>query len=74
MHLDLNGFGRFFNHIVQLRYSQRAHTHTPMNTRTQIYPYEHLLRLSRQIFEITKSSQAPRCRRERRLPLNAQHR
>jgi len=32
----------FFDYTVQLRHSQRMHTHTPMNTRVQILLYEHL--------------------------------
>ena len=28
----------FWDYTVQLRHSQRTHTHTPMNTRTQILP------------------------------------
>ena len=28
----------FLDHTVQLRHSQRTHTHTPMNTRTQTLP------------------------------------
>ena len=44
----------FFDYTVQLRHSQRMHTHTLMNTRVQILPYEHLRRPSRQILKIDK--------------------
>jgi hypothetical protein len=66
-------FSFFFpNYTVHRRHSQRTHTHP--------YEYKHANPTLRSIFEdcagkssrLTKSPQAPRCRRERRLPLKAQ--
>jgi hypothetical protein len=65
---------RFFfsNYTIHRRHSQRTHTHP--------YEYTHANPTPRSIFEdyagkssrLTKSPQAPRCRRKRRLPLKAQ--
>jgi hypothetical protein len=60
------------NYTIRRRYSQCTHTHP--------YEYTHANPTPRSIFEdcagkssrLTKSPQAPRCRRERRLPLKAQ--
>jgi hypothetical protein len=62
----------FANYTIHRRHSQRTHTHP--------YEYTHINPTPRSIFEdcagkssrLTKSPQAPRCRRERRLPLKAQ--
>jgi hypothetical protein len=62
----------FANYIIHRRHSQRTHTHP--------YEYTHANPTPRSIFEdcagkssrLTKSPQAPRCRRERRLLLKAQ--
>jgi hypothetical protein len=62
----------FSNYTVHLRHSQRTHTHP--------YEYMHANPTPRSIFEdcvgkssrLTKSTQAPRCRRECSLPLKAQ--
>jgi hypothetical protein len=62
----------FANYTIHRRHSQRTHTHP--------YEYTHANPTPRSIFEdcagkssrLTKSPQAPRCRRERRLPLKAQ--
>jgi hypothetical protein len=62
----------FANYTIHRRHPQRTHTHP--------YEYTHANPTPRSIFEdcagkssrLTKSPQAPRCRRERRLPLNAQ--
>jgi hypothetical protein len=62
----------FSNYTIHQRHSQRMHTHP--------YEYTHANPTPRSIFEycagkssrLTKSPQAPRCRRERRLPLKAQ--
>jgi hypothetical protein len=66
-------FGRFFsNYTIHRRHSQRTHTHP--------YEYTHANHTPRSIFDdcagkssrLTKLPQAPRCRRERRLPLKVQ--
>jgi hypothetical protein len=66
-------FSSFFsNYTIHRRHSQRTQTHP--------YEYTHANPTPRSIFEdcadkssrLTKSPQAPRCRRERRLPLKAQ--
>jgi hypothetical protein len=65
-------FFLFANYTIHRRHSQRRHTHP--------YEYTHANPTPRSIFEdcagkssrLTKSPQAPRCRRERRLPLKAQ--
>jgi hypothetical protein len=62
----------FSNYTIHRRHSQRTHTHP--------YEYTHANHTPRSIFEdcagkssrLTKSPQASRCRRERRLPLKAQ--
>jgi hypothetical protein len=62
----------FSNYTIHRRHSQRTHTHP--------YEYTHANPTPRSIFEdcagkssrLTKSPHAPRCRRERRLPLKAQ--
>jgi hypothetical protein len=62
----------FANYTIHRRHLQRTHTHP--------YEYTHANPTPRSIFEgcagkssrLTKSPQAPRCRRERRLPLKAQ--
>jgi hypothetical protein len=62
----------FLNYTIHRRHSQHMHTHP--------YEYTHTNPTPRSIFEecagkssrLTKSPQAPRCRRERRLPLKAQ--
>jgi hypothetical protein len=71
--IGLRSYELFFsNYTVHRRHSQRTHTHP--------YEYAHANPTPRSIFEdragkssrLTKSPQAPRCRRERRLPLKAQ--
>jgi hypothetical protein len=62
----------FSNYTIYRRHSQRTHTH--------LYEYTHVNPTPRSIFEdcvgksliLTKSPQASRCRRERRLPLKEQ--
>jgi hypothetical protein len=62
----------FSNYTIHRRHSQHTHTHP--------YEYTHANPTPRSIFEdyaskssrLTKSPQASRCRRERRLPLKAQ--
>jgi hypothetical protein len=62
----------FSNYTLHQRHSQHAHTHP--------YEYIHVNPTHRSIFgdcvgkssRLTKSPQAPHCRRERRLPLKAQ--
>jgi hypothetical protein len=62
----------FLNYTVHQRHSQCTHTHP--------YEYTHANPTPRSIFEdwvdkslrLTKSPQASRCQRERRLPLKAQ--
>jgi hypothetical protein len=62
----------FLNYTIHRRHSQRTHTNP--------YEYTHANPTLRSIFEdyagkssrLTKSPQAPRCQRERRLPLKAQ--
>jgi hypothetical protein len=62
----------YANYTIHRRHSQHTHTHP--------YEYTHANPTPRSIFEdcagkssrLTKSPQAPRCRRERRLPLKAQ--
>jgi hypothetical protein len=62
----------FANYTIHRRHSQRTHTRP--------YEYTHANPTPGSIFEdcagkssrLTKSPQAPRCRRERRLPLKAQ--
>jgi hypothetical protein len=62
----------FSNYTIHRRHSQRTHTYP--------YEYTHVNPTPRSIFKdcagkssrLTKSPQAPRCRREHRLPLKAQ--
>jgi hypothetical protein len=72
LHLLFFCLSFFPNYTIHRRHSQRTHTH--------LYEYTHANPTPRSIFEdyadkssrLTKSPQAPRCRRERRLPLKAQ--
>jgi hypothetical protein len=59
-------------HSTTQTLTTRTHTHPYEYTQRKPYPYEHLPRTEhRQIWRFSKSPQAPRRRRERRLPLNA---
>ena len=61
--------------FCETQYNADAHIHvhilTPMNARTHTLPYEHLRKTepAGRVLRLTKSPRAPRCRRERRLPL-----
>ena len=63
----------FLRNTVQHRRSHtRAHTHPYERTHARTpYPYEHLRNTESagRVLRLTKSPRAPRCRRERRLPL-----
>ena len=62
----------FFLCTVQRRRSQHAHTLTPYeHTYANPTPMSTSEGLDRQIWRFPKSPLVPRCRRERRLPINA---
>ena len=62
----------FLRNTVQTQTLTYTCTHSPLWTHTRTpYPYEHLRETepAGRVLRLTKSPQAPRCRRERRLPL-----
>ena len=61
----------FLDYTVQRSHSTRTHTHLYEHTYANPTPISTFEGLSRQILKFTKSPQAPRCRRARRLLFNA---
>jgi hypothetical protein len=65
-------FGRFFRITQYIGDTHNARTLIPMNTRTQTIPLGASSTTAGKSSRLTKLPQAPRCRRERCLPLKVQ--